>query len=124
MKDTARVPRMYDGIEYRGFVNTLQQPCGRSRLNGLTDEFHPTQIPADSDDHAGTRAGKTLPNWSFAYLRRRAQQHAIPMQGAAKMGMDIRLIAPKSFWPDAELVAQCRGNRQRYRRSYHLNGER
>lgn len=114
MKDTARVlGRMYDGIEYRGFgqqiVEELGQYAGVPVWNGLTDEFHPTQILADLMTMLEHASGKTLPEISFAYLgdARNNMGNSL-MVGAAKMGMDIRLIAPKSFWPDASLVAQCR----------------
>ncbi|EBG6488743.1 ornithine carbamoyltransferase [Salmonella enterica] len=114
MKDTARVlGRMYDGIEYRGFgqhiVEELGEYAGVPVWNGLTDEFHPTQILADLMTMLEHAPGKTLPELSFAYLgdARNNMGNSL-MVGAAKMGMDIRLIAPKSFWPDAALVAQCR----------------
>lgn len=114
MKDTARVlGRMYDGIEYRGFgqqiVEELGQYAGVPVWNGLTDEFHPTQILADLMTMLEHAPGKTLPELSFAYLgdARNNMGNSL-MVGAAKMGMDIRLVAPKSFWPDDALVAQCR----------------
>ncbi|PMH42521.1 ornithine carbamoyltransferase [Vibrio sp. 10N.286.49.B3] len=113
MKDTARVlGRMYDGIEYRGFgqaiVEELGAYAGVPVWNGLTDEFHPTQILADfltMQEHA---RGKQLHEISFAYLgdARNNMGNSL-LVGAAKMGMDIRLVAPKAFWPEAELVAQC-----------------
>lgn len=114
MKDTARVlGRMYDGIEYRGFgqeiVEELAQFAGVPVWNGLTNEFHPTQILADLMtmlEHAG---GKPLNQIKFAYLgdARNNMGNSL-MVGAAKMGMDIRLVAPRSYWPEAELVEQCR----------------
>ncbi|EBP3802664.1 ornithine carbamoyltransferase [Salmonella enterica subsp. enterica] len=114
MKDTARVlGRMYDGIEYRGFGQHIVEELGEYASvpvwNGLTDEFHPTQILADLMTMLEHAPGKTLPELSFAYLgdARNNMGNSL-MVGAAKMGMDIRLIAPKSFWPDAALVAQCR----------------
>lgn len=114
MKDTARVlGRMYDGIEYRGFgqqiVEELGQYAGVPVWNGLTDEFHPTQILADLMTMLEHAPGKTLPELSFAYLgdARNNMGNSL-MVGAAKMGMDIRLVAPKSFWPDDALVTQCR----------------
>lgn len=113
MKDTARVlGRMYDGIEYRGFgqsiVEELGQYAGVPVWNGLTDEFHPTQILADfltMQEHGG---GKALSEMSFAFLgdARNNMGNSL-MVGAAKMGMDIRLVAPRQFWPQQELVAQC-----------------
>ncbi|GAD89770.1 ornithine carbamoyltransferase [Vibrio halioticoli NBRC 102217] len=113
MKDTARVlGRMYDGIEYRGFgqsiVEELGEHAGVPVWNGLTDEFHPTQILADfltMQEHA---RGKQLHQISFAYLgdARNNMGNSL-LVGAAKMGMDIRLVAPKAYWPEEELVAQC-----------------
>ncbi|GEM80916.1 ornithine carbamoyltransferase [Vibrio superstes] len=114
MKDTARVlGRMYDGIEYRGFgqaiVEELGEYAGVPVWNGLTDEFHPTQILADfltMQEHA---RGKQLHQISFAYLgdARNNMGNSL-LVGAAKMGMDIRLVAPKAYWPEEELVAQCK----------------
>lgn len=114
MKDTARVlGRMYDGIEYRGFgqqiVEELGAYAGVPVWNGLTDEFHPTQILADLMTMLEHAPGKSLAELRFAYLgdARNNMGNSL-MVGAAKMGMDIRLVAPKSFWPDEALVAQCR----------------
>lgn len=110
MKDTARVlGRMYDGIEYRGFgqaiVEELGQYAGVPVWNGLTNEFHPTQILADfltMKEHAD----KPLHKVSFCYLgdARNNMGNSL-MIGAAKMGMDFRAAAPKSCQPDEELVA-------------------
>ena len=114
MKDTARVlGRMYDGIEYRGYgqaiVEELGEYAGVPVWNGLTDEFHPTQILADPMPMPEHSPCKTQPDLSFAYLgdARNNMGNSL-MVGAAKMGMDIRLVAPKSFWPEAGLVEQCR----------------
>ncbi len=114
IKDTARVlGRMFDGIEYRGYgqaiVEELGEYAGVPVWNGLTDEFHPTQILADLMTMLEHAPGKTLPELSFAYLgdARNNMGNSL-MVGAAKMGMDIRLVAPKSFWPEAGLVEQCR----------------
>ncbi|MBP1130402.1 MULTISPECIES: ornithine carbamoyltransferase [Serratia] len=113
MKDTARVlGRMYDGIEYRGFgqsiVEELAEFAGVPVWNGLTDEFHPTQILADLMTMLEHAPGKSLDQISFAYLgdARNNMGNSL-MVGAAKMGMDIRLVAPKAFWPDEALLAQC-----------------
>ncbi len=113
MADTARVlGRMYDGIEYRGYgqaiVEELAQYAGVPVWNGLTDEFHPTQILADfltMMEHTD----KPLHQVKFAYLgdARNNMANSL-MVGAAKMGMDVRIIGPKSLQPDAELVAQCK----------------
>ncbi len=113
MKDTARVlGRMYDGIEYRGYgqsiVEELGQFAGVPVWNGLTDEFHPTQILADFLTMLEFSNGKSLNQLSLAYLgdARNNMGNSL-MVGAAMMGVDIRLVAPKAFWPDDHLVAQC-----------------
>ncbi|NAW65969.1 ornithine carbamoyltransferase [Photobacterium halotolerans] len=113
MKDTARVlGRMYDGIQYRGFgqsvVEELGQYAGVPVWNGLTDEFHPTQILADFLTMQEHSPGKQLQDITFAYLgdARNNMGNSL-MVGAAKMGMDIRLVAPKDYWPEADLVTQC-----------------
>ena len=113
MKDTARVlGRSYDGIEYRGFgqerVETLAAYAGVPVWNGLTDEFHPTQILADvltMMEHSY----KNLPDITFAYLgdARNNVGNSL-MVGGCKLGMDVRLCAPEHLWPEEELVAQCR----------------
>ncbi|ELY2553441.1 ornithine carbamoyltransferase [Cronobacter sakazakii] len=114
MKDTARVlGRMYDGIEYRGYgqaiVEELGEFAGVPVWNGLTNEFHPTQILADLMTMLEHSPGKTLPQIPFAYLgdARNNMGNSL-MVGAAKMGMEIRLVAPKAFWPEEALVEQCR----------------
>jgi len=114
MKDTARVlGRMYDGIEYRGYgqaiVEELGAYAGVPVWNGLTNEFHPTQILADLMTMLEHAPGKRLSELRFAYLgdARNNMGNSL-MVGAAKMGMDIRLVAPKAFWPEEALVAQCR----------------
>ncbi|AGE87798.1 ornithine carbamoyltransferase [Cronobacter sakazakii] len=113
MKDTARVlGRMYDGIEYRGYgqaiVEELGEFAGVPVWNGLTNEFHPTQILADLMTMLEHSLGKTLPQIRFAYLgdARNNMGNSL-MVGAAKMGMEIRLVAPKAFWPEEALVEQC-----------------
>ncbi|MFO7977265.1 MAG: ornithine carbamoyltransferase [Bacteroidales bacterium] len=113
MKDTARVlGRMYDGIEYRGFAQTtveeLAEYSGVPVWNGLTNEFHPTQILADfltMMEHSD----KPLNQMKFCYLgdARNNMGNSL-MVGAAKMGMDFRAAAPKSVQPTDELVNQCR----------------
>ncbi|HNY07000.1 MAG TPA: ornithine carbamoyltransferase [Bacteroidales bacterium] len=113
MKDTARVlGRMYDGIEYRGFgqhiVEVLGEYSGVPVWNGLTNEFHPTQILADfltMMEHSD----KPLSQISYCFLGDAKNNVGNSlMVGAAKMGMDFRAAAPKSCQPDPELVAQCR----------------
>ncbi len=113
MKDTARVlGRIYDGIEYRGYsqeiVEALGKYAGVPVWNGLTTEFHPTQILADfltMMEHSD----KPLHQISFCYLgdARNNMGNSL-MVGAAKMGMDFRAAAPKACQPDEKLVAQCR----------------
>jgi ornithine carbamoyltransferase len=112
MKDTARVlGRIYDGIEYRGFGQTVVEELaafsGVPVWNGLTNEFHPTQILADfltMSEHCN----KPLEEIKFAYLgdARNNMGNSL-MVGAAKMGMDVRLAAPKALFPEEELVATC-----------------
>ncbi|MCG9694077.1 ornithine carbamoyltransferase [Vibrio sp. Isolate22] len=113
MKDTARVlGRMYDGIEYRGFGQSIVEDLGAYAgvpvWNGLTDEFHPTQILADFLTMIEHGRGKQLHQISFAYLgdARNNMGNSL-LVGAAKMGMDIRLVAPKAFWPEEQLVEEC-----------------
>ncbi|TKG04445.1 ornithine carbamoyltransferase [Vibrio sp. F13] len=113
MKDTARVlGRMYDGIEYRGFGQSIVEDLGAYAgvpvWNGLTDEFHPTQILADFLTMLEHGRGKHLHQISFAYLgdARNNMGNSL-LVGAAKMGMDIRLVAPKAFWPEEHLVKEC-----------------
>ncbi len=113
MKDTARVlGRMYDGIEYRGFgqeiIEELGKYAGVPVWNGLTTEYHPTQILADfltMQEHSD----KPLHNVSFAYLgdARNNMGNSL-MVGAAKMGMDFRAVAPKECHPTDELIATCK----------------
>ena len=113
MKDTARVlGQMYDAIEYRGFaqetVEELAKYSGVPVWNGLTNEFHPTQILADfmtMEEHST----KPLNKISYAYLGdARYNMGNSLMVGGAKMGMDVRIVAPKALQPDAELIATCR----------------
>ena len=113
MKDTARVlGRMFDGIEYRGFaqatVEQLAEYSGVPVWNGLTNEFHPTQILADfmtMREHVD----KPLNQVSYAYLGdARFNMGNSLMVGGCKMGMDVRIVAPKSLWPAPELVETCR----------------
>jgi ornithine carbamoyltransferase len=114
MKDTARVlGRTFDGIEYRGFaqetVEILAEYAGVPVWNGLTNEFHPTQILADvltmtehSDKHLGEIA--------YTYLgdARNNMGNSLMIAGC-KFGMDVRLCAPEHLWPEDELVKTCRG---------------
>ena len=111
--DTARVlGRMYDGIEYRGYdqsvVETLAKYAGVPVWNGLTTQDHPTQILADFltiQEHIDKPLNKIV----FAYSGdgRNNMANAL-MIGAAKMGMDFRIVSPKELFPEEALVAQCR----------------
>ena len=112
MKDTARVlGRMYDGIEYRGYeqniVEELSKYAGVPVWNGLTTEFHPTQILADFMTII-EHSDKPLNKVSFAYLgdARNNMGNSL-LVGAVKMGLDFRAVAPKQCWPDEELVTTC-----------------
>ena len=112
VKDTARVlGRMYDGIEYRGYgqeiVEELAQYSNVPVWNGLTNEFHPTQVLADLLTML-EHSDKPLNKISFCYLgdARNNMGNSL-LVGAAKMGMDFRSIAPKQFQPSDELVAKC-----------------
>ena len=112
MKDTARVlGRMYDGIEYRGFAQTTVEELARFSgvpvWNGLTNEFHPTQILADlltMEEHSA----KPLNQIKFAYLGdARFNMGNSLLVGGAKMGMDVRIVAPKALQPSDDLQAEC-----------------
>lgn len=110
IKDTARVlGRVYDAIEYRGFgqqiVETLAQWSGVPVYNGLTDEFHPTQILADvltMSEHVD----KPLSQIAFCFMGDAGNNMGDSLLiGAAKLGMDVRLCGPKSLWPDKAIVS-------------------
>ena len=110
IKDTARVlGRMYDGIEYRGFGQDIVEELARHAnvpvWNGLTNEFHPTQVLADfltMMEHSD----KPLSQIKFAYMgdARNNMANSL-MVGAAKMGMDFRAVAPENLHPEAGLVS-------------------
>jgi ornithine carbamoyltransferase len=113
MKDTARVlGGMYDGIEYRGYgqaiVEELAKYAGVPVWNGLTNEFHPTQILADfltMIEHSE----KPLNKMVFCYLGdARYNMGNSLMVGSAKMGIDFRIAAPRAYQPAEELVKKCR----------------
>ncbi len=111
--DTARVlGRMYDGIEYRGFgqerVETLAEHAGVPVWNGLTDEYHPTQVLADVMTMM-EHAGRELEEISFCYLgdARNNVGNSL-MVGGTLLGMDVRLCAPRDLWPEEWLVRHCR----------------
>ena len=109
--DTARVlGRMFDGIEYRGYgqeiVEELARHAGVPVWNGLTNEFHPTQILADFltiREHFGELKGKKLVYLGDA----RYNMGNSLMVGCAKMGMHFVAAAPRKYFPDAALVAEC-----------------
>ena len=112
VKDTARVlGRMYDGIEYRGYgqeiVEALAEHSGVPVWNGLTNEDHPTQVLADFltiKEHFS----KPLGEISLAYIGdgRNNVANAL-MIGAAKLGIDFRIVAPENLFPKEELVHKC-----------------
>ncbi|WP_433154216.1 ornithine carbamoyltransferase [Actinomadura nitritigenes] len=109
MKDTARVlGRMFDGIEYRGsrqhYVEELAEHAGVPVWNGLTDEWHPTQMLADMltmREHSD----KPLGDVTYAYLgdARNNMGHSYVVAGAL-LGMDVRIVAPRTLWPDGSTV--------------------
>jgi len=112
MKDTARVlGRMYDGIQYRGYgqeiVEQLGEYAGVPVWNGLTNEYHPTQILADFMTMIEHRGGP-LSQMSFCYLgdARNNVGNSL-LVGGAKMGMDVRIAAPKEVQPSDSLVKTC-----------------
>jgi ornithine carbamoyltransferase len=117
MKDTARVlGRMYDGIEYRGFsqenVDILAQYAGVPVWNGLTDDFHPTQILADfltMQEHSY----KPLSEVACCFLGDSGNNMGNSLMiGAAKMGIDIRLAGPKACWPHQEMIETAQASAQ------------
>ncbi len=113
VEDTARVlGRMFDGIEFRGFkhstVEALAKYAGVPVWNGLTDEYHPTQILADlltMREHFGYLKGL---NFVYAGDGRNNMANSL-MIGMSKMGVNFTIIAPKVLWPAEELVELCRG---------------
>ncbi|RDE95185.1 ornithine carbamoyltransferase [Aggregatibacter aphrophilus] len=114
MKDTARVlGRMYDAIEYRGFkqeiVDELAEYAGVPVFNGLTDEFHPTQMLADVLTMI-ENCDKPLSEIKYVYIgdARNNMGNSLLLIGA-KLGMDVRICGPKALLPDAELVDMCEG---------------
>jgi ornithine carbamoyltransferase len=114
MKDTARVlGRMYDGIQYRGhgqaLVESLAKHAGVPVWNGLTNEFHPTQLLADlltMEEHLPEKAFSQM---ALAYVGDAHNNMGNTLlEAAALVGLDLRLVAPKGCWPDEALVAECR----------------
>lgn len=109
--DTAKVlGRIYDGIEYRGFgqniVEELAKYAGVPVWNGLTNEFHPTQILADMltiREHFGRLAGL---NFTYVGDARYNMGNSL-MVGCAKLGLNFTACAPKKYWPETELIKTC-----------------
>jgi ornithine carbamoyltransferase len=118
IEDTARVlGRLYDGIDFRGFHQSDVQALARHShvpvFNGLTDEFHPTQVLADlmTMEEFGE---KPLHMLSFCYLGdARFNMGNSLLLGGALMGMDVRIAAPKALWPSNQILAQARGIAER-----------
>jgi ornithine carbamoyltransferase len=114
VKDTARVlGRMYDAIEYRGFgqeiADELAEWAGVPVYNGLTDEWHPTQVLADFLTFR-EHVPKPFDEVAFCYLGdARFNMANTYLIGGAKLGMDVRVAAPKSLWPDDEVVSLAQG---------------
>jgi ornithine carbamoyltransferase len=113
MKDTARVlGRMYDAIEYRGYgqeiVEELAKYAGVPVYNGLTDEFHPTQMLADMLTMREF-CDRPLHTVSYCYIgdAHNNTGNSLMIVGA-KLGMDVRLCAPRHLWPQDKLIEQCR----------------
>ncbi|MBN2345571.1 MAG: ornithine carbamoyltransferase [Candidatus Aminicenantes bacterium] len=112
VKDTARVlGRMFDGIQFRGFkhetVEGLAQWAGVPVWNGLTDLYHPTQVLADFMTVLELKG--RLQGIAFAYVGDGRNNMANSLMiGAAKLGMDFRIVSPKPLFPAQELVGECR----------------
>lgn len=119
IKDTARVlGRMYDGIQYRGHgqevVETLAQYAGVPVWNGLTNEFHPTQLLADLLTMQEHLPGKAFNEMTLVYAGdARNNMGNSMLEAAALTGLDLRLVAPQSCWPEASLVAECKALAQK-----------
>lgn len=113
IKDTARVlGRMYDGIQYRGHgqevVETLAQYAGVPVWNGLTNEFHPTQLLADLLTMKEHLPGKAFNQMTLVYAGdARNNMGNSMLEAAALTGLDLRLVAPSACWPEAALVETC-----------------
>ncbi|SMG35450.1 ornithine carbamoyltransferase [Cedecea sp. NFIX57] len=114
IKDTARVlGRIYDGIQYRGYgqdiVETLASYAGVPVWNGLTNEYHPTQLLADLLTMQEHLPGKSLNEMTLVYAGdARNNMGNSMLEAAALTGLDLRLVAPKACWPDEKLVAECK----------------
>ncbi|ADP11223.1 ornithine carbamoyltransferase subunit I [Erwinia sp. Ejp617] len=114
IKDTARVlGRIYHAIQYRGhgqqLVESLAEHAGVPVWNGLTNEFHPTQLLADLLTMQEHLPGKAFNQMTLTYVGDTQNNMGNTLlEAAALVGLDLRLVAPKSCWPDAALVAECR----------------
>lgn len=114
IKDTARVlGRIYDGIQYRGYgqeiVETLASYAGVPVWNGLTNEYHPTQLLADLLTMQEQLPGKSLDQMTLVYAGdARNNMGNSMLEAAALTGLDLRLVAPKACWPEEKLVAECK----------------
>lgn len=119
IKDTARVlGRIYDGIQYRGYgqeiVETLAAYAGVPVWNGLTNEFHPTQLLADLLTMQEHLPGKAFNEMTLVYAGdARNNMGNSMLEAAALTGLNLRLVAPTSCWPDASLVAECKAMAQK-----------
>lgn len=120
IKDTARVlGRMYDGIQYRGYgqevVETLAEFSGVPVWNGLTDEFHPTQLLADLLTMQEHLPGKAFNEMTLVYAGdARNNMGNSMLEAAALTGLDLRLVAPQSCWPQESLVTECKALAQKH----------
>ena len=119
IKDTARVlGRMYDGIQYRGhgqeIVETLAEYAGVPVWNGLTNEFHPTQLLADLLTIQEHLPGKAFNEMVLVYTGdARNNMGNSMLEAAALTGLDLRLVAPQACWPEESLVAECKALAQK-----------
>ena len=105
--------RLYHGIQYRGhgqeIVQTLAEYAGVPVWNGLTNEFHPTQLLADLLTMQEHLPQKSLREMTFVYVGdARNNMGNTMLEAAALVGLDLRLVAPEGCWPEAALVAECR----------------
>lgn len=119
IKDTARVlGRIYDGIQYRGYgqeiVETLAAYAGVPVWNGLTNEFHPTQLLADLLTMQEHLPGRAFNEMTLVYAGdARNNMGNSMLEAAALTGLNLCLVAPVSCWPDASLVAECKAMAQK-----------
>lgn len=110
---------MYDGIQYRGYgqeiVETLAEYAGVPVWNGLTNEFHPTQLLADLLTMQEHLPGKAFNEMTLVYAGDARNNMGNSMLEAASLtGLDLRLVAPQACWPEAALVAECSALAQKH----------